>query len=99
VASRFEWDEEKAAVNEAKHGVSFEEATRAFADPNFVEFVDEEHSTEDETRYAIIGLTVHALLYVVFTEREDAIRIIHARRASAEMERIYEEENPDRGCR
>jgi len=29
----FEWDEEKAEQNKRKHGVSFEEAASAFADP------------------------------------------------------------------
>jgi|HubBroStandDraft_6_1064221.scaffolds.fasta_scaffold57811_2 hypothetical protein len=30
---RFEWDQEKARRNVAKHGVSFEEASTAFGDP------------------------------------------------------------------
>jgi hypothetical protein len=30
---RFEWDPAKAAANLAKHGVSFNEASRAFGDP------------------------------------------------------------------
>ena len=29
----FEWHSEKAASNERKHGVTFEEATTVFADP------------------------------------------------------------------
>jgi hypothetical protein len=31
---RFEWDPEKARINEAKHGVAFEEALTVFADPS-----------------------------------------------------------------
>ena len=31
---RFEWDEEKAALNLKKHKVSFEEAKTVFYDPN-----------------------------------------------------------------
>jgi uncharacterized DUF497 family protein len=30
---QFEWDPEKAASNEAKHNISFEEATTVFGDP------------------------------------------------------------------
>jgi len=30
---RFEWDENKAATNLMKHGVSFEEAVTVFGDP------------------------------------------------------------------
>jgi len=29
----FEWDRRKAAANRRKHGIPFEEATTAFADP------------------------------------------------------------------
>jgi uncharacterized DUF497 family protein len=36
----FEWDEEKAVANEAKHGVRFEEAAQAFTDPYSVDFAD-----------------------------------------------------------
>ena len=29
----FEWDQDKAVVNQAKHGVTFEEAGTIFGDP------------------------------------------------------------------
>jgi uncharacterized protein len=32
----FEWDKRKARENEAKHGVSFEQATQVFEDPQLV---------------------------------------------------------------
>ena len=34
--TRFEWDEEKDALNQLKHGVSFAVAQEAFFDPNRV---------------------------------------------------------------
>jgi uncharacterized DUF497 family protein len=86
---RFEWDDEKAAANIRKHGVSFEEAARVFADPRAIEIIDEEQSI-GERRFAMIGLADAGLLYVVFTERAEAIRIIHARKADRKMERFYE---------
>lgn len=89
---KFEWDEDKATLNAAKHGVTFEEARWALADPLRVEIFDEEHS-KDEARYHLIGLTGRGLLFVVFTEREHRIRIIHARQANREMEELYVEEN------
>ena len=49
----FEWDEEKAAVNLAKHGVSFNEAKTVFDDPLYVDSYDPDHSS-DEHRYIII---------------------------------------------
>lgn len=90
---RFEWDEEKAEANRKKHGVSFEEALAVFDDPYAVELIDEAHSTEDEIRYAIIGLASPGLLLVVFTEKPGGvIRIIHARRAEKKFVRLYEDE-------
>ena len=37
---RFDWDEQKAASNVTKHGVSFEEAATVFSDPLAVIFDD-----------------------------------------------------------
>ena len=49
---RFEWDEKKARKNLNKHNVSFDEAKTVFADPLFLIFADDEHSSV-ETRYVI----------------------------------------------
>ena len=45
---KFEWDETKNRLNKAKHGISFEVAARAFADPLRIEYYDEAHSTEED---------------------------------------------------
>ena len=52
----FEWDENRAAANLSKHGVSFNEAKTVFKDPLFAVFDDPNHSFEEE-RYLIIGLS------------------------------------------
>jgi len=88
---RFEWDEDKASANVRKHGVAFEQAIKVFEDPDAIEIVDDEHSA-DEVRFATIGSVGPALLYVVFTSRGDAVRIIHARGADRRMKRLYEKE-------
>jgi uncharacterized DUF497 family protein len=89
----FEWDEDKAASNEKKHGVTFEEAATVFADPFAAIFDDEAHS-EEEQREVIIGHSAKdRLILVSFTERAGAIRIISARRATKRERRDYEE-NP-----
>ncbi len=91
----FEWDEDKAASNRRKHRVTFEQAATVFADPLAVIFDDEAHS-EGEQREIIIGHSADdQLLLVGFTEREGAIRIISARRATKRERRDYEE-NPNR---
>ncbi len=83
---KFEWDEEKAALNLKKHKVAFEDAVFVFQDENRIEFFDAEHS-DNEDRYVAIGM-VGTILYVVFTERKDVTRIISARKANA-VERSY----------
>ncbi|HEX8707326.1 MAG TPA: BrnT family toxin [Pyrinomonadaceae bacterium] len=88
---RFEWDDEKAASNLEKHGVSFGEATEVFYDPNALEGYDTRHSM-NEARFFIIGLSSRRLLYVVYAEREgETIRIISARRAVQKEQEDYEQ--------
>ncbi len=88
---RFSWDSRKAALNRRVHdGVTFEEAATVFRDPIAVIFDDDEHSNE-EYRELIIGhSTRNRLLIVSFTEREDVIRIISARKADAGEQRAFE---------
>jgi len=87
----FEWDPEKARPNLAKHGVSFEEAMRAFLDPLSVTILDPDNS-ESEDRFVLIGQSLSGrLLVVVHTDRGDAIRLISARRATRRERRTYEQ--------
>ena len=84
---KFEWNEEKNRLNIEKHNLSFETAVYVFEDPNYIEIYDFEHSTYED-RYIAIGL-VGEVLFVVFTERKDRIRIISARLATALERRLY----------
>jgi hypothetical protein len=87
----FDWDDEKARINQQKHGVTFEEATEVFYDDHAVAFPDEEHSFAEQ-RFNIIGCSSQNLLFVVYAERhQDIIRIISAREADNEERRIYYE--------
>ncbi|MBR4703722.1 MAG: BrnT family toxin [Oscillospiraceae bacterium] len=83
----FEWDEEKAAANLKKHGVDFWDAIRVFDDEDRIEYYDYAHSDEED-RFNTIGL-VKDVLFVVYTERRDAIRIISARYANSAERRLY----------
>ena len=75
----FEWDENKNKQNKRKHGISFEEAIRVFADPNLKIVLDPE---EKEVRWNAVGF-VGKILFVVFTERgHNRLRIISARKAT-----------------
>lgn len=87
----FEWDEEKASANLAKHEVSFEEAKTVFDDPLYVDFYDPDHSS-DEHRYIIIGQSQQGrLLIVSYTERGDTLRLISSRKVTPEERKLYEE--------
>jgi len=86
----FEWDEQKAAGNLKKHGVSFQEAKTVFGDPLSITVADPEHS-DSEDRFIDIGLTENGrLLVVAYTERGTKIRIISARLALPVERTIYE---------
>lgn len=87
----FEWDEDKAAANRSKHGVSFEEAKTVFDDRLYVDFYDPDHSDEED-RYIIVGASRRGrLLIVSYTERGDAIRLISAREVTRGEREVYEE--------
>jgi uncharacterized protein len=75
--SHFEWDEQKNAENQLKHGVSFFEAQQAFLDPNRRIAEDLEHSA-DELRYYCFGRVHGGIMTVRFTYRGQKIRIIGA---------------------
>jgi len=88
---KFEWDENKAAVNLSKHGISFEEARTVFDHPLYVDFYDPDHSDEED-RYIIVGESQQGnLLIVSYTERADVIRLISARKVTRVEREVYEE--------
>lgn len=86
----FELDDEKEKCNIAKHGIDFETAARVFADENRIELYDAAHSNEED-RYITIGMIgkVMYIVTVVFTERNEAIRLISARKATKQERRLY----------
>ena len=89
----FEWDDDKAAINEGKHGVTFVEAATVFDDPVAAIFSDPDHSAEEQ-REIIVGYSQRdRLLVVSFTSRPPNVRIISARQASSK-ERHKHEQNP-----
>ncbi len=87
----FEWDVEKARLNERRHGVSFEEAETVFDDPYARVAFDPDHSVT-EHRLMLIGHSYRQrLLFVSFTEREGYLRLISARKATRRERKGYEE--------
>jgi uncharacterized DUF497 family protein len=90
---RYEWDEEKDALNRRKHGVSFRQAQALLgSDVPSLTLYDEEHSM-NEDRFITIGPARGTPLLVVWAERseDDVIRIISARLATRREARLYKE--------
>ena len=93
---RFEWDKAKAESNLRNHGISFEIATRAFAD--LFALVKQDRIENGEHRWQTLGLVDgYLLILVAHTVRDDVdgtevIRIISARRAEPKERKHYEQE-------
>jgi len=90
----FEWDDDKAAANWRDHGVGFHDAVLAFSDAFAVERVDDREDYVEE-RINLIGMCDAVLLHVTYTECNERIRIISARRAERhEQDDYYRENSP-----
>lgn len=90
-ALHFEWDDEKAAANAKKHGISFEEAKSVFRDERAKLISDPDHS-EDENRFVLLGLSETLRLLVVchcYRGEDYVIRIISARKATTKESKSY----------
>jgi uncharacterized DUF497 family protein len=85
----FEWDEDKATGNIRKHLVAFDEAVRSFTDMHSLQYVERSMNYGEE-RFVSIGMSNGILYFVVYTEREDVIRLISARRATRAEQRDYD---------
>lgn len=87
---KFEWDKAKASSNEAKHKITFTEATTIFSDPLAYTFDDPDHSI-GEHRLLTFGISnKNRLLAVVHLNGRRGIRIISARKATRHERGIYE---------
>ncbi len=84
----FIWSRSKAQSNLRKHGISFVQATTVFSDPYFV-LIDA--SRNMESREAVTGFDSDGkLLFVMHVDTDsESIRIISARKAELNEEKIY----------
>ena len=91
---KFEWDQRKNESNYAKHGISFELASKVFDDP-LITYIFDRMVDEEERWHAIGRVQNLPVLVVVHTHRgeeEEIVRIISARQASSHERRRYEQE-------
>jgi uncharacterized DUF497 family protein len=89
VSLRFEWDEEKNAINIRKHKIDFADVPSVFDGPMLIEL--DEHEDYGEDRWIGIGFLRNTVVVVVFTERhQDTIRIISVRKANQYERKKFE---------
>ncbi len=86
----FEWDDDKAAANLAKHGVAFERV--GDFDWSTAQIIVDDREDYGELRMKALGLIGDRLHVLIFTEREDAIRVISLRRANKREVEAYEQQ-------
>jgi len=84
-ASGFEWDEAKSNANLVKHGMAFDDASEIFYGPVVVK----RSNRDNEERWIAIGESNDQIVTVIFTRRNDLIRIISARRPRPDEKRAY----------
>jgi len=89
---QFDWYVPKAEANWGKHGVTFDQAATAIADPFMIDWIDD-RDFHGEERINALGMCDGALLHVTYTEREEHIWIISARRAKRHEQDHYFREN------
>jgi uncharacterized DUF497 family protein len=85
----FEWDEDKRRTNLRKHAVEFADAVSAFEDDHAITLRDED--SEGEERFVTLATDAFGrVLVVVYTWREEKIRLISARKATRRERKQYE---------
>jgi uncharacterized DUF497 family protein len=84
-----EWDEEKRESNLAKHGLDLTVSLELFAD-YFMERLDTRHDY-GEDRWVALGIIRGVVVVLVYMERDDKLRPISLRKATAQERSIYEQ--------
>ena len=86
----FQWDKGNIDKNLLKHGINDQECEEVFFDSNKKILKDILHSGKED-RYILLGQTkLGRLLFVVFTIRNNKIRIISARNLNKKEKHLYE---------
>ena len=86
---KFEWDENKNKTNIRVHEIDFRDAHLAFDHPMLLKI--DNRKDYGEERWIGLGKLYDAVVVIVFTKRNDKVRIISIRRANRNERKIYEE--------
>ncbi|MGI8884928.1 MAG: BrnT family toxin [Pyrinomonadaceae bacterium] len=90
---KFTWDENKFDKVLSEHKIDFNKILDIFEDDYSLDIIDKKHSTADEIRFIVVGLTAfYGLVYLVYAMPSDnEIRFITARKAEKFYVSQYEE--------
>lgn len=88
----FSWDETKREKVLSEHKIDFAKILDIFEDPFSIDFIDDEHSSEDEQRFAKVGITAeYGLIFLVYVSVDpETVHFITSRRAESYMVKEYE---------
>ncbi|WP_456391761.1 BrnT family toxin [Nitratifractor sp.] len=87
----FEWDEGNILKNELKHGLFYKEIEEVFFNEPLLLTEDRKHSQKECRCFALGQTDAGKRVLVVFTLRDQKIRVISARPMSKKERRIYEQ--------
>jgi len=88
----FEWDKGNIDKNRIKHKVSSSECEQIFFNHPIWIQDDILHSTTEERYYALCKTDINRFLFVVFTIRNNRIRVISARDMSRKERKVYNDD-------
>jgi hypothetical protein len=86
---KIEWNEDKNKTNIHKHGIDFHDAWRIFND-YMLKKIDDRYDYGEQRRISL-GQLYDAVVVMVYTIRNNSIRIISIRRANRNERKIYKE--------
>ncbi|MEI6146373.1 MAG: BrnT family toxin [Methylococcales bacterium] len=89
---KIEFDPDKAATNPLNHdGVTFDEAKAALLDPYAL--TREDSQADNEQRFITLGMGAkNRILVVVWTLRDETVRLISAWKANQPQRKYYEQQ-------
>ena len=84
---KFEWDKEKNKSNIQKHGIDFSDSIKIFENTMVIKL--DERSNYGENRLIGLGQIENIVIVIVYTKRNDRLRITSIRKANRKERKIY----------
>ena len=88
----FDWNAGNKEKNSEKHQVDYRECEEVFFNKPLLISEDAKHSLQEQRYYVLGRSDADRALFLVFTVRNNRIRVISARDQSKKERRIYEQQ-------